>query len=55
MVKFFLLVSLAGILVGAALKTTAGKEQQDVHRMSNALMVAGLVALFFAILFDKSF
>jgi hypothetical protein len=53
LVDLFLIAAIICILVGAALKTAA-EEDQDAHRLFHELMIAGLIALAFAILADKS-
>jgi hypothetical protein len=52
-VALFLVAATIGILVGAALKTVA-EEDQNLHRVSHEVMIAGLMVLALAILTDKS-
>jgi hypothetical protein len=51
-VALFLVAGIIGILIGAALKTVT-EEDQNVHRVSHELMIAGLIVLAFAVLADN--
>jgi hypothetical protein len=52
-VALFLVAGTVGILIGAALKTVA-VEDQNLHRVSHELMIAGLMVLAFAVLANNS-
>jgi hypothetical protein len=52
-VALFLVAATIGILVGAALKTVA-EEDQNLHRVSHELMIAGWMVLAFAVLATNS-